>query len=493
LKRYLGWGLVLTSLVACTRPAPPSPQAGGLHTPAPLVLATAIPPTLAVTLISPTLDPSRTPAPDLSELYLVQPGDTLGQIAWQYDTTIQDLVTLNGLRDVDELHVGQALIVPIHVERSGPAFKLIPDSELVYGPAYAHFDLAQFVAGQNGYLQSYTHVVDGQTLSGVELVEWVAQHYSVGPRVLLALIEYQAGWVTQTTLDAQALAYPAGYVNPAYQGLLNQLTWAADHLNDGYYGWSERGYTTVRLGDGSRARLAPGLNAGTAGVQHTLALASSYEHWQNAVGPQGFYHAYLALFGDPFAYGVEPLLPAGITQPELRLPWPAGETWYYTGGPHGGWGSGSAWAAIDFTPFGDQTGCYDSDAWVTSASSGIVARSGDGMVVVDLDGDGLEHTGWNVIYLHIATHARVEAGVTLAAGDRIGHPSCEGGYSNGTHVHIARRFNGQWLAADGPLPLVLSGWQAQATLQEYAGTLVRDNRQVEACECREAKNGLVAD
>jgi hypothetical protein len=177
----------------------------------------------------------------------------------------------------------------------------------------------------------------------------------------------------------------------------------------------------------------------------------------------------------------------------MRLPWAAGETWYYTGGPHGAWGSGSAWAALDFTPPGKQLGCYDTAAWVTAVAAGTVVRSDTGVVMVDLDNDGFEQTGWTVFYLHIGSNDRARVGTRLATGDRIGHPSCEGGVTTGTHIHIARRFNGQWLAADGAVPFVLAGWRAQATLSEYDGMLTRDNALVEACECREAKNGVLAE
>ena len=40
-----------------------------------------------------------------------------------------------------------------------------------------------------------------------------------------------------------------------------------------------------------------------------------------------------------------PVLPAGLAQPELHLPWKPGEWWHLTGGPHGGWASGAGWAA----------------------------------------------------------------------------------------------------------------------------------------------------
>ncbi len=69
---------------------------------------------------------------------------------------------------------------------------------------------------------------------------------------------------------------------------------------------------------------------------------------------------------------------------------------------------------------------------------------------MDLDGDGNEETGWVIVYLHIATEGRVPVGTWLAQGDKIGHPSCEGGISTGSHLHIVRKYNGEWVPADGP-------------------------------------------
>jgi murein DD-endopeptidase MepM/ murein hydrolase activator NlpD len=90
-----------------------------------------------------------------------------------------------------------------------------------------------------------------------------------------------------------------------------------------------------------------------------------------------------------------------------------------------------------------------------------------------MDGDGYEQTGWTLLYLHIATKDRVPEGTWVEVGDRIGHPSCEGGRSTGTHVHIARRYNGEWVPADGPLPFQLSGWTARASSVIYKGWLMR--------------------
>jgi murein DD-endopeptidase MepM/ murein hydrolase activator NlpD len=111
-----------------------------------------------------------------------------------------------------------------------------------------------------------------------------------------------------------------------------------------------------------------------------------------------------------------------------------------------------------------------------------VARSGDGAVVLDLDGDGDEHTGWTVFYLHLDTRDRAAEGSRLRAGDPVGRASCEGGVSNGTHVHIARRYNGEWLPAScsgcsgtqtAPGSFVLGGWEVVGLPgQEYQGYLI---------------------
>jgi hypothetical protein len=88
--------------------------------------------------------------------------------------------------------------------------------------------------------------------------------------------------------------------------------------------------------------------------------------------------------------------------------------------------------------------------------------------------DGYEGSGWAVVYLHIAEDERVQAGTYLKAGDPIGHPSCEGGPATGTHLHIARKYNGEWIAAGGPVPFILDGWTTLLGTKPYEGHLVKD-------------------
>jgi hypothetical protein len=213
--------------------------------------------------------------------------------------------------------------------------------------------------------------------------------------------------------------------------------------------------------------------------------------WAKDTGPDGFVATYRTWFGDPFAYATNPLPPELLYQPALALPWPQGQTWYLTGGPHGAWAPGSAWAALDFIAPDDGLGCYQSDEWVTSMSDGLVIRGRQGEVLVDLDGDGYEQTGWVILYMHIEERDRVAAGTQIKVGDQLGHPSCEGGMSTATHVHIARRYDGEWIAAAGASPFILEGWTATGSAQEYEGALQKDGVTKEACECRDdAINGI---
>ena len=101
-------------------------------------------------------------------------------------------------------------------------------------------------------------------------------------------------------------------------------------------------------------------------------------------------------------------------------------------------------------------------------------------MALDLDGDGNEQTGWVILYMHLADKDRVTAGEWVQLNDRLGHPSCEGGTSTGTHMHIARKYNGEWIAADGPLPFVLSGWVAHAWEKNYYGELTKGTQVVVA-------------
>jgi LasA protease len=433
-------------------------------------------------LATPTPDTPKslpTPRQDTNE-YTIAPGDTLGSIAQAYGVSVEALKQANGLADENLLTVGQTLKVPPPApDASGPSFKIIPDSELVYGPASAQFGIDAFIQDKGGYLAGYTQQVNDETLTGAQIVTQVAQNYSVNPRLLLALLEYRSQWVTSA--EPAAVDYPLGLVKPDHSGLYRQLTWAANELNRGFYLWRANAIGTWVLGDGSVVPIDPTINAGTAGVQDMFSVLDDRTTWDADVSAFGLFQTYFFLFGNPFDLAIEPLTPSNISQPRMDLPFEPGAIWAFTGGPHAGWDEGSAWAAIDFAP-SDVMGCAVSGQWVTAVADGFIVRAVNGAVIEDLDGDGYEQTGWDVLYMHMAAQDRVQAGTYVYTGDHIGHPSCEGGVANAAHLHLARKYNGEWISADGSLPLVLGGWVSSGTGVEYDGYLKRGATALEAAE-----------
>lgn len=527
MRKFILSGLIFPIILsACTKASATIPSTALASTPTLSPLQQYMPPTRnpGDPIVSPTPDiqnfffPTYTPIPDSAVMPLVQSVDSTplpsptapmlshtvesgefpASIAQKYGISVEDLLTANNITENDIIYPGDVLNIPKRQPSSGGPgasasalepvgdpnvdyFKILPDSELVYGPMTALFDLKSFVYDQGGYLSTYMQDVNGDYASGTEVVLKVAQNYSVNPRVLLALLEYRSGWVTNPQPLDSTTYTPIAYVDDFHTGLYRQLVWAANILNEGYYGWKDKRIQSFTLLDGSVVIPDPGINAGTAAVQYMLSKINNLESWKMDVGPDGFYATYNALFGYPFDYAVEPLLPTDLVQPVLSLPIPEKETWHFTGGPHAGWDSGSAWAALDFAPPGDPIGCADTDAWEVAVAPGIIARSGGGVVVLDLDGDGYEQTGWSILYLHVATRGRVEEGAHVSIGDRIGHPSCEGGMANANHLHIARRYNGVWIpAADPKVPFTMDGLVAYGSEVEYDGHLTGNGQDVEA-------------
>lgn len=472
-------------VVGCTRPAHTAPYINFSQLGSP-TQRTADPSSPdPQSYLPPTREPDRpiqTPTPSPPQplptlraeevTYIVRWGDTLKSIAERFRVLPRQISQVNDIENPSLIYNGQRLIIPAPtLAEQGPGFKIIPDSELVFGPYTVHFDIPAVVNAWAGTLVDYQEELDGRSYTGAEILHRVAVEYSVNPRLLLAVLEHQSGWVTQT--EGENEAYPLQYREAGYEGLYRQLSWAANQLNRGYYLWRVRGVGGWMCQDGVNVPVDQTINAGTAGVQHLFSQLTRHPAWLEAVSEEGLFATYRDLFGYPFDYQFTPLIPADLSQPNLQLPFEDDVVWAFTGGPHGGWGSGSAWAALDFAPPPGNQGCVQSEEWVVAAAAGEIVYADQGAVVQSINGDSYHQTGWTLLYMHIDSQGRVEPGTYLEVGDRIGHPSCEGGVSTGTHLHLARRYNGEWIPADQHLPFDLDGWLSQGAGAPYQGSLVR--------------------
>lgn len=434
---------------------------------------TATSPPVEDILVLPPTRPVYSPA-ELVD-YIAQPGDTLPALAAHFNTTETEIRDANSVLpdEVTTLPAGLPLEIPIyHQPLWGISYQILPDYLFANGPAQIDFDTIAYVDSQPGWLKDYQDFTGGEKARGGELVEYVANNFSISPRLLLAIIEYQTGALILSTQSNPDETYPLGYHDILHKRLYQQLVWAANTLNNGFYGWRTGRLTSFEHLDGRLERPDPWQNAATVAIQYYFAQVLPEKSYIKAIHSDGLGQVYNDLFGDPWS-NIEPYIPGSLQQPPMTLPFLPGKSWAYTGGPHTGWGKGDPLAAIDFAPPNVEGGCVPTKEWATAVADGVIIRSGAARAYLDLDGDADERTGWVVLYLHLATESIAPNGTQVKTGEPVGLPSCEGGEATGTHIHIARKFNGEWIPADGPLSFNLDGWLVRNGTQPYLGTLER--------------------
>lgn len=122
---------LLAALVACV-PEPPQTVLPTL----PAVLEITPAPTLDVDATATAFADLALPTPTAAALYTVQAGDTLGDLAERFDTTVDELVAANGLTDPNALQPGQTLLIPslLRTPVVGTAVPLVTPSPTLSTP-----------------------------------------------------------------------------------------------------------------------------------------------------------------------------------------------------------------------------------------------------------------------------------------------------------------------------------------------------------------------
>ncbi len=442
----------------------------------------------------PTPMPTR-PLYEPGELvdYLAQPGDTLPALAAHFNTSEAEIREANPVLParVTTLPTGLPLKIPIYYQSLwGSPFQILPDNLFINGPSQVDFNTAEFIKQHPGWLKNHREYAGDKWRSGAEFVDFIATEFSISPRLLLAILEYQTGALTDPNGPPEG-DYTLGYEEMYHKGLNNQLVWAANALNNGFYGWRVGNLRQFTRFDGTLEVPDPWQNAATVALHYYFSQVLDHDAYLRAISSEGLQKTYTELFSDPWKDSANEI-PGSLEQPPLTLPFSSGTSWTYTGGPHTGWGTGDPLAALDFAPPNVVKGCQESAEWATAVADGVVARSEPAIVVLDLDGDGDERTGWNIFYLHLASSDQQFTGAKLKTGDPVGRPSCEGGDATGSHVHIARKYNGEWIPAGGALPFALESWIARNGAVPYEGFLQKQEKIVTACVCSNKDSQITA-
>ena len=424
--------------------------------------------------------------------YIAQDGDTLPALARRFNTSVDEILQANTQipHDATTMPPGMPMKIPIYfLALWASPFQIIPDHAFVNSPTTIGFNTAAYVASQPGWLKDYRVYVSGEWRSGAEMVDYIAINYSINPHLLLTLLEYQGGALTQPDIPEKKNLL--GLKRAFWDSHYLQLVLAANELNNGYYGWRAGSLLEFKDVDSFLIRPDPWQNAASVAMQYYFSRIFSGDEYALATGPDGFSRTYADLFGDPWSASFT-LIPGSLQQPAFSLPFPYDQAWTYTGGPHTGWGTGEPLAAIDFAPPSQKSGCVAAadENYVTAMANGLIVRSNEDGIALDLDKDGDERTGWVIFYLHLAAEQRAPLGAELNTGDLIGYPSCEGGHATGTHVHIARKYNGEWLVADSVIPFNMDGWVTRNGSREYMGTLTKGAAIVTACDCSDSDSAI---
>jgi LasA protease len=430
----------------------------------PRIFQTLLPALLALPAMAFAADDYTGGNPDLRPTeapyaYRTLSGDSLSAVATRFGVAEYEIQNTDGLSISNRgfLAPGLILSIPRKLHKLTSADQLFPDDEIVYSKSSTKFEIENFILGKRGFLLHYR---DADGKSGAEIISKLSRDNSINPKILLSMLEFASGWVSSPNPSSGNPDYPMNFYDIYHKGLYSQMMMAIDYLERGYYGWREAKILCLYFGDGENIRLAPDLNAGTVAVMYYFSkLYGDSTSWSAAL--QKFFALHSALFGDPRRADPEPLFPSELYPPYLILPFALGQSWCFSNGPHGAWDAKGPAAALDFGPSPDETGGPLTRAVLASAS-GCVVRSDRNTVVVDLDCDGSENTGWNIFYFHLAEAGRAREGIRVGQGQRIGYASCEGGVCSGIHVHMARKYNGEWILAGGPIPFTLSGWRLAA-------------------------------
>ncbi len=162
-----------------------------------VIIAATDTPLPEVTL--PAERPQYTPG-ELVE-YIAQSGDTVPALAKHFNTTEKEIMEANPIipKDVTTLPAGLPMQIPIYYRPLwGSSLQIIPDFAFVNGPYGLDFDVVSFVESSNGWLKEEEDFSEGSQLRGGEIIQHVANNYSIHPPIIIGFVGVPNGCIDQS-------------------------------------------------------------------------------------------------------------------------------------------------------------------------------------------------------------------------------------------------------------------------------------------------------
>jgi len=233
--------------------------------------------------------PTRPPyAPAELVEYTAQTGDTLPALAARFNTSIAEIQTANPVIPLtaSSMPPGMPMKIPIYyLSLWGTPYQIIPDSLFVNGPAQIDFDIEGFIRSHPGWLKNYQEQLSDGPHSSAEIIQLVANNFSISPRLQLALLEYFAqGLSNPVKPDTE---FFLGYNDQFHKGIYLQLVWMANTLNNGYYRWRRGTLIEFEQPDTRIVRPDPWQNSATVALQFTFSRLYSSPLFDQMIGPGG--------------------------------------------------------------------------------------------------------------------------------------------------------------------------------------------------------------
>jgi murein DD-endopeptidase MepM/ murein hydrolase activator NlpD len=319
--------------------------------------------------------------------------------------------------------------------------------ELVYAPDFDSVAIQNYVTAAGGDLAGVPLYVDGRRYAFGEALIGQTLYYSVSPKIILALIEYQADLVTQPNQPNERYTWAVGYGGEEgrFAGFGTQMRWATREM---FY--ARRDLPTrpaLRFADGDAPAPAYLSNA-----QYVVArlLAPTIRSDRLDVALWQFNDTYERLFG---ALPVQ--IPVGTTPPVI-LQWPLQtpvpiSSFFDHGGPFltrdmpAGivtyWGHNETDMAFAYNGHDGWDYAAAPPDPVLAAAAGTVIFAGiaddncDTRAVIVDHGDDLRTLYWHLSQITVDVGQPVIAGAQLGV---VGNTGC----SKGPHLHFGVQYRG---------------------------------------------------